>query len=74
MLETEMRVLGKKADKNLPDRVPNEEVRNICKREEINDWIKVRKTEWNNHSSRISEEEVVRVFRDKSGGEKEEMV
>lgn len=61
-----MRILRRIADKTLSDRERSEIIRKACKTENINEWVKGRKAEWNRHIGRMTEDRLVRIARDKS--------
>ncbi|XP_045473979.1 uncharacterized protein LOC123680232 [Harmonia axyridis] len=63
---TEMRVLRRIAGKTLFDREKSENIRRTCGVENINEWVLGRKREWNDHISRMDEERMVRIARDRS--------
>ena len=64
---TEMKVLRGIAGKTLLDRETSENIRRTCGIEEdINCWVLKRKKQWNEHISRMKEERIVRIARDKS--------
>lgn len=68
MLEaSEMIVLRRIANKTLLDRVATEEIRNISKINEANEWLKRKK--WSNYIRRMSEDGVVRIARITKGKE-----
>ena len=67
ILETcEMKVLRKIAGKTLLDRERSDNIKRTSKVENINEWILGRKHEWNAHISRMDQERIVRIARDKS--------
>jgi hypothetical protein len=61
----EVKVLMKTAGRTLLGRVRSEDIRCICKVEEINTWVKQRKSKWNDHINRITKHRIVRIARDK---------
>ena len=63
---TEMKILRRISGKTLMDRERNENIRQMCKTESINDWVLKRKQEWNQHINRMGEDRLVRIARDKS--------
>lgn len=63
---TEMKTLRKIINKTRRDRVRNEEVRRICDIKPITDWVDHRRTEWDKHISRMEQDRIVRMARDKS--------
>ncbi|XP_044745133.1 uncharacterized protein LOC123306997 [Coccinella septempunctata] len=63
---TEMRVLRRITGKTLRDRERSENIRRECKTENINEWVRGRKVEWNRHIGRMTEDRLVRIARDKS--------
>ena len=64
---TEMKVLRGIAGKTLLDRETSESIRRTCGIEEdINYWVLKRKKQWNEHISRLEEERIVTIARDKS--------
>ena len=48
-----------------PDRKRSEEIRRMCKIDNINDWVLQRKRNWNEHS-RMTDDRIVKTLRDKS--------
>ena len=64
---TEIKVLRGIAEKTLLDKETSENIRRTCGIEEdINCWVLKRKKQWNQHISRMEEERIVRIARDKS--------
>ncbi|XP_065170188.1 uncharacterized protein [Atheta coriaria] len=63
----EMRTLRNIDGKTLLDRIKNEDIRRACNNiEDITQWCKRRKIEWNEHIERMDETRIVRIARDKS--------
>ena len=63
---TEMKVVRKIAGRTLFDRKRSEEIRRMCKIDNINDWVLQRKKNWNEHISRMTDDRIVKTSRDKS--------
>ena len=63
---TEMKVVRKIAGRTLFDRKRSEEIRRMCKIDNINDWVLQRKRNWNEHISRMTDDRIVKTSRDKS--------
>lgn len=67
LLETaEMKTLRKIAGKTLMDRERSENIRSACNVDNINKWIHGRKQDWNDHISRMTDNRIVKIVRDKS--------
>uniref|UniRef100_A0A6P7F5U2 Uncharacterized protein LOC114326842 n=1 Tax=Diabrotica virgifera virgifera TaxID=50390 RepID=A0A6P7F5U2_DIAVI len=61
LLETaEMKTLRKIDGKTLWDRVRSTDIRRRCKVDNINNWVRNRRIEWNDHISRMTTNRVVR--------------
>ena len=66
MLETaEMRTLRTIANKTIRDRIRSEKIREELKIDQITEWIKNRKDEWNEHVSRMDDSRLVKIARDR---------
>ncbi|XP_065172605.1 uncharacterized protein [Atheta coriaria] len=60
LMETsEMRTLRTIEGTTLRDRIPSKQIRERCKVKEINEWIQHRRSEWNNHISRMETTRIV---------------
>lgn len=66
MEATEMKIVRRIAGRTLLDRERSEDIRRACHIENVNEWVLGRKTEWNDHITRMAEDRLVRVARDKS--------
>ncbi|XP_015182496.1 PREDICTED: uncharacterized protein LOC107069571 [Polistes dominula] len=66
MEATEMKIVRRIAGKSLWYRVRSEDLRKACQIENINDWVLSRKVEWNDHITRMTDDRVVKISRDKS--------
>lgn len=60
-----MRVLRKISGKILLDRRTGENIRKTCNVGNVNDWVTVRRNEWNEHISIIDDTRIVRITRNK---------
>ncbi|XP_057666772.1 uncharacterized protein LOC130900278 [Diorhabda carinulata] len=65
MERAEMKVLRRIARKTLLDRERSENIRK-CKIYDVNEWVLSRKKEWNEHISRMDNNRLVKIARDKS--------
>jgi hypothetical protein len=65
ILETaEMKTLRKIDGKTLWDRARSTDIRRRCKVENIKNWLRNRRVEWNDHISRMTTNRVVKTARD----------
>ena len=60
----EMRVLRKITNNTIRDMIRNENIRERCKVENISQWTRKRKMEWNQHIDRMDEKRLVKIARD----------
>lgn len=63
---TEMKILRRISGKTLLDRERSENIRGQCNVDNINEWVLQRKKQWNEHISRMANNRLVRITRDKS--------
>ena len=55
MASCEMKILRKIAGHTLRDRIRNTNIRNKCKVTPVDEWVKDKKSEWNDHISRMDD-------------------
>ncbi|XP_060524527.1 uncharacterized protein LOC132700944 [Cylas formicarius] len=63
---TEMKILRRISAKTLLDRERNENIRQSCGVDNVNDWVLQRKRQWNYHINRMQDGRLVKIVRDKS--------
>jgi hypothetical protein len=61
-----MNILRKIVGKPKLEHVRNQDSRERCGIQPIGEWVNIRREEWNNHISRITEDRIFRVVRDNS--------
>lgn len=71
IIETkEMEVWRKIAGKTPMDRVRSEDIRAVCRVDNINGWVLQRKKEWNVHIFRLITDSIVKIMRDRLPSQK----
>ncbi|XP_060522502.1 uncharacterized protein LOC132699671 [Cylas formicarius] len=63
---TEMKILRRISGKTLLDRERNENIRQSCGVDNMNEWVLQRKRQWNDHINRMQDGRLVKIVRDKS--------
>jgi type VI protein secretion system component Hcp len=61
-----MRLLRRVSGKIPLDKVRSEDIRALCKIKDINEWAHQQTIEWNEHITRMENNELVKIARDES--------
>ncbi|XP_044760249.1 uncharacterized protein LOC123317707 [Coccinella septempunctata] len=61
---TEKKALRSIAGKTLLDRIPNSQIRELCKVQDVVRWGRQRRRDWNQHVSRMDPQRLARIARD----------